>query len=111
MNDLLGKLAYSSTRSTMNATRTSARHSSRLSPRSPTETMALCTALQAPQATARLLETEPTSKEESAAVGSIAPVLTECLKKDTQLTVNKPALRALLALAAWRIVTTPKAPA
>ncbi len=84
---------------------------STISARSPTETMALCTALQAPQATARLLETEPASREESAAVGSIAPVLTECLKKDTQLTVNKPALRALLALAAWRIVTTPKAPA
>ena len=82
-----------------------------ISARSATETMALCTALQAPQATARLLETEPTSKEESAAVGSIAPVLTECLKKGTQLNVNKPALRALLALAAWRIVTTPKAPA
>ena len=79
--------------------------------RSPVEAMALCTALQAPQATARLLETEPTSREESAAVGSIAPVLTECLKKGTQLNVNKPALRALLALAAWRIVTTPKAPA
>ncbi|HEY6663179.1 MAG TPA: hypothetical protein VIZ66_09665 [Sphingomicrobium sp.] len=78
--------------------------------RSPTETMALCTAFQAPQATVRLLETEPTSKEETAAVGTIAPVLTQCLKKDTQLTVNKPALRALLALAAWRIVTTPKAP-
>jgi hypothetical protein len=97
-DELPRRIAFDPSRSTINA-------------RSPTETMALCTALQAPQATARLLETEPTSKEESAAVGSIAPVLTECLKKDTQLTVNKPALRALLALAAWRIVTTPKAPA
>ncbi|MFL6800149.1 MAG: hypothetical protein ACJ8EQ_00045, partial [Sphingomicrobium sp.] len=77
--------------------------------RSPTETMALCATLQAPQATARLLQTEPASKEESVAIGTIAPVLTECLRKDIKLAVNKPALRALLALAAWRIVTTPKA--
>lgn len=79
--------------------------------RSPTETMALCTALQAPQATASLLQTEPATKEESAAVGTIAPVLTECLKKDMKLELNKPGLRALLALAAWRIVNTPKAAA
>ena len=79
--------------------------------RSPTETMALCAALQAPQATARLLRTEPTTKEESEAMNAVAPVLTECLRKDVKLTLNKPALRAVLALAAWRIVTTPKAPA
>lgn len=79
--------------------------------RSPTETMALCTALQAPQATARLFLTEPASREESAAVGALAPVLGECLRKDVKLTLNKPGLRAVLALASWRIFTTPKAAA
>jgi hypothetical protein len=76
--------------------------------RSPTETMALCTVLTAPQATARLLATTPATPEESAALSTISPVLVDCLKKDVKLTVNKPALRALLALAAWRIASTPK---
>jgi hypothetical protein len=77
--------------------------------RSSTETMALCTVLNAPQATSRLLASEPTTKEETEAMNVIGPVLGECLKKDTKLTLNKPALRSLLALAAWRIATTPKA--
>jgi hypothetical protein len=38
----------------------------------------------------------------------IGGVLGECLKKDAKMTLNKPALRSLLALAAWRIVNTPK---
>lgn len=79
--------------------------------RSPTETMALCTALNAPQATARLLSTEPTTKEESQAVQTIGPVLGQCLKKDLKVELNKPGLRSLLALAAWRIVMTPTAAA
>lgn len=77
--------------------------------RSSTETMALCTVLNAPQATGRLLATEPTTKEETEAMKAIGPVLGECLKKDMKLSLNKPALRSLLALAAWRIATTPKA--
>ena len=79
--------------------------------RSPVEAMALCTALQAPQATAQLLEAEPTTKAEAEAISAVTPALTDCLKKDMKLELNKPALRAVLALAAWRIVTTPKVPA
>ena len=76
--------------------------------RSPTETMALCTVLKAPQATTTLLETEPTTKPETEAMAALGPTLGECLKKDTRLTLNKPGLRAVLALAAWRVATTPK---
>ena len=76
--------------------------------RSETETMALCTAMEAPQATAELLQTEPASKDEHEAMARIAAVLPNCLKKDASLTMNPPALRSLLALAAWRIVEAPK---
>lgn len=77
--------------------------------RSQIETMALCTVLKAPQTASELLETEPASKDESAAMAPIGPVLGECLKKEMKVSLNPPALRALLALAAWRIASTPKA--
>lgn len=77
--------------------------------RSESETMALCTAMEAPQATAELLQTEPATKQEHEAMSRVAAVLPKCLKKDATLTLNPPALRSLLALAAWRIVETPKA--
>jgi hypothetical protein len=76
--------------------------------RGPAEEMALCTVFEAPQATARLFETQPATSEEDRAVSHIVDVLPRCLKKQTQLTLNTPALRSLLALAAYRIVTTPR---
>lgn len=76
--------------------------------RSESEAMALCTAMQAPDATAELLGTEPATEPEIAAVAKVEAVLPNCLKKDSKLSLNPPALRALLALAAWRIVETPK---
>lgn len=76
--------------------------------RSETEAMALCTVLNAPQTTAQIFDTEPATAQELEAMKPLGAVLGGCLKKDTKLTVNKPALRALLALAAWRIVNTPK---
>lgn len=75
--------------------------------RSPTETMALCTVLKAPEPTTRLFSTEPTTKEEAEAIKAVSPVLGECLKKDMKVALNPPAVRSLLALAAWRIATTP----
>ena len=76
--------------------------------RSETETMALCTVMESPQATSELLATEPATKEEHEAMSRIVAVLPNCLKKDASLTLNPPALRSILALAAWRIVETPK---
>lgn len=76
--------------------------------RSPGEEMALCAALQAPDATAALLQTQPATREETQAVQQIAPVLGRCLKQGTQAEMNKPAIRAMLALAAWRIVAASK---
>ncbi len=76
--------------------------------RSETETMALCTVMQSPQATSELFQTEPATREEHEAMTHIVAVLPNCLKKDANLTLNPPALRSILALAAWRIVETPK---
>jgi hypothetical protein len=77
--------------------------------RSPSEAMALCTVLKAPDVTARIFDTEPATSDEVQAMKPLGGVLTQCLKQGTQMTLNKPALRSLLALAAWRIVTTPRA--
>jgi hypothetical protein len=79
--------------------------------RGPTETMALCAVLKAPAPTIRLFATEPTTKEESEAIRAVSPVLGQCLKKDMKVALNPPAVRSLLALAAWRIAKTPKATA
>ena len=76
--------------------------------RSSAEAMALCTVLKAPDATAKLLATKPMTSEETQAMQPLGDVLMECLRKGMQLQMNKPALRSLLALAAWRIVTTPR---
>ena len=78
--------------------------------RGPAEAMALCTDFAAPQVTVRIFQTEPATPEESAAMQPLGGVLTDCLKKGAQVTINKPALRSLLALAAWRIVNTPRKP-
>jgi len=69
---------------------------------------ALCTAFKAPKATADLLQTQPATSGEDEAVRLLSPVIGECLQKDVKIEMNKPAIRSLLALAAYRIVTTPK---
>lgn len=71
--------------------------------RSDSETMALCTVIEAPQAAVDLLASTPASAEEKRAMSAIVAVLPDCLKKDMQVTLNPPALRALVALAALRI--------
>jgi hypothetical protein len=72
------------------------------------EAMALCTVLKAPDATAQLLTTDAASDGELQAMKTIAPTLGDCLAKGKKFEMTKPAMRALLALAAWRIVTTPR---
>ena len=77
--------------------------------RGPAEAMALCTVFEAPETTAKIFATDPATAEETEAMKPLGAVLPKCLKKDMTLNLNKPALRSLLALAAWRIVTTPRA--
>ena len=86
-----------------------ARHPARppILARSPVETMALCAAMEAPQAVAGLFATVPASTEEAAAVKALAPTLAACLAQGQAAEMNRPGLRSVLALAAWRIASTP----
>ena len=72
------------------------------------EVHALCTALRAPKDTAALFQTLPATPGESAAISSLAPALGECVATGTKAELNKPAIRSLLALAAYGIATNRK---
>lgn len=74
--------------------------------RSPLEAMALCTVLTAPDKARALFASEVTTKMESDASTALAPVLNECLQGVEKAELNRPALRAMLALAAWRLAAT-----
>jgi len=76
--------------------------------RSDLDAMALCTIARTPANSAQLLATKPMSKDESIAIRALAPVLTDCLRKDLKVTFNRPALRSVMALTAWRIVAKPR---
>jgi len=79
--------------------------------RNASEEMALCMVMRAPAQTAHLLQTAPASRQEADAEDVLAPLLSDCLRKGAKLELNRPAMRSLLALAAYRIVTAPKAAA
>lgn len=78
---------------------------------SETETMALCTVMKAPKATVALLATEPATLDEHQAIVEISATLPQCVTKAMTVSLNPPALRSMLALAAWRIVEAPRGPA
>jgi len=67
------------------------------------EVMSLCTVRAAPAAVAGLFATQPATPEEAAALRALAPQLGQCLRAGTQSRVNGPEVRAMLALAAWRL--------
>ena len=69
------------------------------------EYLGLCAVRSMPDGVAALLATDPGSPEEKSAAAAIAPGLSPCLKEGAAATLNRPGLRALLALAAYRIVT------
>jgi hypothetical protein len=74
--------------------------------RTETEMMALCTVRTAPANVAELLKQPIATDEEQAAVKALTPSLTACLAKGQKLEANRPAIRSLLALAAWRIASS-----
>lgn len=76
--------------------------------RSPTEAMALCTVVAAPQQSATLLETKAGTVEEKAALDPLIPYMTNCSPETLKLTANRASLRALVALAAWRVASAPR---
>ncbi|MEA3004203.1 MAG: hypothetical protein QOH81_2991 [Sphingomonadales bacterium] len=74
-----------------------------LDARDEAEMMSFCAVRAAPAAVAALFATDGASRREEAAVQALLPQLTECLGRDVRLVTNRPALRALLALAALRL--------
>jgi hypothetical protein len=68
------------------------------------EYLGLCGVRTMPEQVATLLATAPASDEEKSAVAAITPGLGPCLRAGAAAKLNRPALRALLALAAYRIV-------
>ena len=74
-----------------------------LQARDEIEMMSLCTVRGAPASVAALLATEPASAEEAAALRAITPQLGQCLRSGARTRVNPLEVRALLALAAWRL--------
>lgn len=74
-------------------------------PRGPTEALSYCVVGRVPDAVRALLRTEPASDAEVTAFEPIGPALQACVASGT-LTTNKPALRALLALATYRPAST-----
>lgn len=71
------------------------------------EAVGLCLVRKNPQATVELLGTEPMTSAEAVALKQITPTLSECVANGQQFRVNRPGLRAQIALAAYRIMHLP----
>ena len=68
------------------------------------EVMSVCVVRAAPAETEALLATVHGSPEEAAALGAVAPHIGPCLAEGAAMRLNRPGLRAMLALAAYRLV-------
>ena len=71
--------------------------------RSQSETMALCVVRADPAATARMVESLPATAAEEQAMASLSTRLPGCLAKGASMTLNRPGLRAIVSLAAYRV--------
>lgn len=68
------------------------------------EYLGLCAVRSMPEQATALLATAAGSEEEKRAVAAVAPGLSGCVRTGASAKLNRPALRALVALAAYRIV-------
>jgi hypothetical protein len=66
--------------------------------------MSICIVRAAPDQVAALFETEPSSPSETGAFQSLAPMLSPCLRQGAEARLDRTSLRAMLALAAYRLV-------
>lgn len=73
------------------------------------EYLALCVVRTMPDEVAALLATKPASEAERLAIASIRPQLATCLRAGAAARLNAAGLRAVLALAAYRLVAQPAA--
>jgi hypothetical protein len=75
--------------------------------RNELEAMGLCIVRKSPEAVITLLRTEVNSEQEKLAFKGVTLFLGECTANGTQLRINRPGLRAQVALAAWRVTHMP----
>jgi len=71
--------------------------------RNPMEIMSICVVRAEPAKTYAIFATDPTSPDEAHAMQAIAPSLMKCIRAGEKVSLNKPGLRASLALAAYRL--------
>jgi hypothetical protein len=71
--------------------------------RDEVEMMSLCAVRGATAGVAALLATIPASEDEAAVRSALAPQLGQCLRAGARMRLNPLEIRALLALAAWRL--------
>lgn len=74
-----------------------------LAARDENEMMSLCTVRAAPNEVAALLRSDTASPQEAAALTALVPHVTSCLAAGQRLALNRPFLRAVLVLAAYRL--------
>lgn len=75
-----------------------------LQARDEAELMSLCTVRAASSQVEALLASEVASPEEAAAFRALMPQVGQCLSAGVNMRLNRPALRAALALATYRLV-------
>ncbi len=79
------------------------RASPQIASRSVGETMALCLVRKSPEDVARLMQAPIGGADEKIASQPLIAALPACLVKDASMKLNRPALRAVVALAAYRV--------
>ncbi|HEV2817510.1 MAG TPA: hypothetical protein VGW40_09870 [Allosphingosinicella sp.] len=67
------------------------------------ELMSICIVRAAPAEVAALFGTEPAGSQEAAAMQALVPYLSRCLRQGVEGHFNRPAIRSMLALAAYRL--------
>ena len=80
-----------------------------LEARSETEYVGLCMALKHPVETAALVYSDPAKADGNTQVTAYAQNLPQCVQQGQQLRINKPGLRAIATLAAYRIAAARRA--
>jgi hypothetical protein len=71
--------------------------------RDEADAMALCTVRRSPDAVAALFATGPASDDEKEAMTALGPTVAACLAAGRTLRINRPGLRSLIAVAAYRL--------
>lgn len=75
-----------------------------LEARDTLEMIGLCTVRRSPMETMAIFDTEPATDAEDRAMKAAGPALVACVPAGQKATLNRPGLRAILALAAYRLI-------